>query len=131
MAVIEMRSVPHACSVGTLVDLGRDYRTARTVRACLPNQPTYDFAISTNAYRRHLQAATPREMQSSLEAICTYLGRVTGLTGQLSTADSEFHFPGNLGQAANCWLKLEWYAPNKYWVLLLPEEQLRSGLKLA
>jgi hypothetical protein len=131
MSEIHMQSVPQAVSMGALVDLASDYRTSQSLRGCLPHLSKYPFAISSAAFRRHLQIATPSERQFRMEAICRFLGKWLELADKSAASDLEFRFPGGAGQTESCSLKLVWYATNQYWVLLLPDEELHADLELA
>ena len=131
MNLINVESIQHAVNAGTLVELASDYRTSRTVKACLPKQPAYAFAISSTAFRRHLEGGTPGQRQLRMEAVCAFLCKVLGLSGTPTSRDLEFNFPEGVGQTETCALKLHWYEANHYWVLLLPDEQLRPQLRLA
>src|SRR2546426_2122200 len=126
MNLITVESIRHAVNAGTLVELANDYRTSRVVRACLPKQPAYSFAISSTAFSRLLEVGTRGQRQLRMEAICTFLCKVLGLSGTPTPRDLEFNFPEDVGHTETCALKLHWYAANDYWVLLLPDEQLRS-----
>ncbi len=66
-----------------------------------------------------------------MEAIGAFLTKVLGLREKPSPSDLEFRFPGEVGPLASCSLKLEWFAPDQYWVILLPHEQIHSVLKLS
>jgi len=130
MASIVIESIRQAVSKGTLIDLAEDYRTSRSIRACLPRQTTYPFAISAAAFSQEVQPGTQRDRQSRLDAIGAFLTKVLGLREKPKAADLELHFPGHAGQSNSCALKLAWFAPDKYWVMLLPDEQLQPALKL-
>lgn len=131
MAVIHIESIRQAVNKGTLIELADDYRTSRTIRACLPWQTSYPFAISTTAYSQEVQSGTVGDRHSRMDAIGVFLGKFVGHSGNPSPADLELKFPGQAGSTARNSLKLEWFAPNKYWVILLPHEQLQQVLKSA
>ncbi len=131
MAVIQIQSIQHAVSMGALIALADDYRTSRTIRACLPGLSSYPFAISAAAFNQELRLGTAGKRQSRMEAIAASLSKVLGLREKPSAADLELTFPAEAGQPLACSLKLQWFAPNSFWVLLLPHEELRSVLKLA
>jgi len=131
MAVIHVQSIQDAVSKGTLIELANDYRTSRTVRAFLPRQTTYSLAISTAAFSQRVEQGTVGDKQSRMEAICAFLNKALGLSGTPSPTALWFTFPGAIGTPENFSLKLEWFAPSKYWVVLLPDEQIRPILKLA
>ena len=129
MAVIIIESVRRAFEQGTLIDLAADYRTSRTIRASLPRQGTYPFAISAAAYGQEVQSGTPRDRQTRMELIGAFLGKVRGLREKPTPSDLELRFPGEAG--SSCSLKLQWFAPGQYWVFLLPQDQLQPMLELA
>jgi len=131
MTVIRVQSIQHAISKGTLIQLANDYRTSRTVRACLPKQTSYALAISATAFQEQVQQGTVGDKQSRMEAICNFLSKALGLKGTPMPSDLQFRFPGESGKPESFSLKLEWYAPSKYWVVLLPDEQIQPILKLA
>lgn len=115
----------HAISKGALIDLATDYRTSRTLRAWLPPTAAGAFAISAAAYHEQVTAAAADLRQSRLEAICVLLSRVSASADQPAAPDQRGtsrpvrELPGSPP------LKVEWYAPGNYWVVLLPGEQLQ------
>lgn len=131
MTVIHVQSIQDAVNKGALIELASDYRTSRTVRAWLPKQTPYPFAISTAAYHQHVEQGTAGEKLSRTEALCVFLSKAVGLDGQSSRSNVEVRPPGNGGKLQEHPLKLEWYAPNNYWVILLADEQIQPGVKLA
>jgi hypothetical protein len=128
MTVINVQSIKDAVRMGTLIELSSDYRTSAFVRTILPkNTPC---AISPAAFRRHVQQGTAGERRSGVEALCVFLSSAFGFRGKPSQADSGLQFPREGGKLQGQPLKLEWYAPNEHWVVLLPDEQLRPVLNL-
>jgi hypothetical protein len=129
MTVINIQSVKDAVHTGTLIELSSDYRTAASVRTLLPkNTPC---AISSAAFRKHIHGPTAGDKRSGMETLCVFLSRAFGLGGIPPTADSRFQLPGDGVKLLSQPLKLEWYAPDKRWVILLPDEQLQPAMKLA
>ena len=131
MATIQIRSIQEAISNGTLIALADDYRTSRFLRASLPRQSRCAFVISPAAFNRYLQQGELREKQSRIEAVCAFFNKILGLRGTPSQSDLEFRFPGEDEVPGVYSLKLEWYARDNSWVMLLPDEQIAPGLKLA
>lgn len=72
-----------------------------------------------------------REKQSRMEALCGFLSKALGLGEKTSQSRFEFKLPGKGGESVDSPLKLEWYAPNKYWVILLPDEQIQLAVQPA
>jgi len=130
MADLVIDSIRAAIAQGKLIDLAEDYRTSRSIRACLPRQTDYPFAISTTAFNQEVQQGTPRQRQSRLDIIGAFLTKVLALGEKRRPADLELRFPGEASESSVGALKLTWFAPNKYWVILLPNEQLQSTLKV-
>lgn len=128
MAVIDIKSVQDAIAKGKLIDLASDYRTSGTVRACLPRLAFPAVAISVSAYLRHVQSGTSGDPSSRLEAVCAFLSKALGVDGKPPQPDLEFKILGENGRGWNVPLKLEWYGPSKYWVILLTDEQLRAAV---
>jgi len=129
MTVINIESVKDAVDTGSLIELSSDYRTSASVRALLPkNTPC---AISPAAYRQHTQQPTAGERRFGMEALCVFLSRAFGPGGTPSPGDSRFQFLWEGAKLQSQPLKLEWYAPDKHWVILLPDEQLQPVLRLA
>jgi hypothetical protein len=124
MTEVEVQSIQDSVRKGTLVELSTDYRTSRTVRAYLPGQAP--CAMSTTAFRQHVLQGTAGEKRSRVEAICAVLGNVLKRGGEVSQPWFEFRFHGKDGRPQSYPLKVEWFAPNKYWVVLLPNECLRT-----
>jgi hypothetical protein len=124
MSVINFRSIPDAVSKGALIDLSNDYRTSGTVRACLSPQTTCTFAISKAAYSRYLQPPA-QDRNARVEAVCFVLRTVLGFKRAPSSSDLEFRLLGRSGTPEDPALKLEWYAQDKCWVVLLADEQLQ------
>jgi hypothetical protein len=131
MAVIHVHSIQDAVSKGAFIEPASDYRTSRTVRACLPKQTRCAFVISTAAFSQQVQQGTVREKQTRMEALCAFLSKSIGLGEKPSPSRLEFRLPGENGETENSLLKLEWYAPNNYWVILLPDEQIQPIMKHA
>ena len=127
MAQVDGQSIQDSLRKGTLVELSSDYRTAITARTYLP-EPA-QCAMSTTAFRRHVLQGKAGEKQSRVEAICEVLSSILKLTVGAAESRFEFRFFGEDGRAQSHPLKLEWFAPNKYWVVLLPEENLRTVMK--
>jgi hypothetical protein len=125
MSVIRVQSIPDAVSKGTLIEPANDYRTSGTMKACLPSQTTCAFAISTTAFSQQVQQGTAGDKRSRMEALCAFLKKVLGYSGRPSQSDLQFRLPGESGKPEERLLKLEWYAPNRYWVVLLSNEQLQ------
>jgi hypothetical protein len=121
---VDVQTVQDSIMKGTLVELSSDYRTSGTVRACLPKQTL--CVMSTTAFRRHLLQGTANEKQSRVEAICAVLSSALKSGEQTSQPWVEFKFCGEDGRPQSHPLKLEWFAPNRCWVVLLPDEHLRS-----
>ena len=124
MTQLNVQSIQDSVRKGTLVELASDYRTSRTVRAFLPEQAL--CAMSTSAFDQHLQQGTIGEKQSRVEAICAVLEDVLTLSGETARPGFDFTFRGENGRPERHPLKLEWFAPNKCWVVLLPSECLRT-----
>jgi hypothetical protein len=129
MTVINVQSIKDAVSKGALIDLASDYRTAGVAKASLPKNTA--CAMSMEGYRQHVQEGTTSDRRSRLEAICLFLGKALGLGVTPSPPDSRFRFPKTGAIPESSLLKLEWYAPDEYWVVLLAEEELRPVLKPA
>ncbi len=126
MAIIRLRSIHEAVGKGMLIELANDYRTSRTVRAWLPGQTAGAIAISSAAFSQHVQQGSTSETQSRMEALCVSLSKVLGIGGKPSKPGLEFRLPGAGARPADRPLKLEWYAPSNYWVIMLSDEQLQS-----
>ena len=125
MPVIRVQSIPDAVSKGTLIELANDYRTSGAMKACLPSQTACAFAISTAAFSQQVHQGTAGDKRSRIEALCAFLKRVLGYSGRPSPSDLQFRLSGESGKPEDRPLKLEWYAPNRYWVILLSSEQLQ------
>jgi hypothetical protein len=129
MTIINVQSIKDAVSKGALIDLASDYRTAGVAKASLPKNTA--CAMSTEGYLQHVQQGTTSDRRSRVEAICSFLGKALGLGIKPSQPDSRFRFPRVGAIPESALLKLEWYAPDEYWVVLLAEEELRTVLKPA
>jgi hypothetical protein len=125
MAVIQIQSIKDVVRQGRLVDLTNDYRTAVTVRAFLPRT---QFAMSVEAFSQHLQRQSVDEMRARVDALCASLGEALrgGAGGMPSKPDFEYRFFGRDRKQQSHPLKLRWFAPNRYWVILLPDEEIRQ-----
>jgi hypothetical protein len=124
MIQVEIQSIQDSIRKGTLVELSSDYRTSRAMRAHLPTPA--QCAMTSTAFRQHVLQGTTVEKLLRVEAICAVLGTVLKLNGKSPGGSFEFRFFGDDGRPQSVPLKLEWFAPNKHWVVLLPNEQLRS-----
>jgi len=124
MTLVDVQSIQDSVRNGTLVELSSDYRTSATIRACLPGP--FLFAMSTTAFHRHVLQGTAGDTRSRLEAICAVLSKVLKTGGEVTRPWVEFTSLGKGGQPHSYPLKLEWFAPNRCWVVLLPDEQLRT-----
>jgi hypothetical protein len=131
MREIFIESIRHAVTQGTLIDLAGDYRTSRSIRACLPRQSSYPFAISATAFHQEMEPGTARDRQTRLDLVGAFLTKVIGLCQKPNATDLELRFPRETGNSNGVSLKAAWFAPDKYWVVLLPQEELRPMLKLA
>ena len=129
MTIINIQSIKDAVSKGSLIELASDYRTSATAKAFLPKN--LSCAMSTEAYRQNVRRGTTGDRRSGVETICAFLSKALGLGGNASQSDFRFRFPREGEKPQNDPLKLEWYAPEKYWVVLLPDEEIRAVLKLA
>jgi len=127
MTLVDVQSIQDSVRNGTLVELSSDYRTSATIRACLPGP--FLCAMTTTAFHRHVLQGTAGETQSRLQAICAVLSKVLKTGGEVTRPRIEFQIVGNGGQPQSYPLKLEWFAPNRCWVVLLPDEQLRTVSK--
>jgi len=58
-----------------------------------------------------------------------FLGKAIGVGVNSSQPGSRFRFPKAGAIPESSLLKLEWYAPDEYWVAVLPEEELRPVLR--
>jgi hypothetical protein len=123
MTHLDVHSIKDSVQQGTLVELSSDYRTSSTVRAYL--SPQVPCAMSTTAFRQHVLQGTAGEKRSRVEAICAVLSNALKVGGEAPQSWVEFTFRGNDGRPQSYPLKVEWFAPNKCWVVLLPEESLR------
>jgi hypothetical protein len=124
MTQVEIQSIQDSLRKGTLVELSSDYRTSRAMRAHL-RKPA-QCAMSITAFRQHILQGTTVEQLSRVEAICAVLSDVLQLNGESPGGRFEFRFFGEDGRSRSFPLKLEWFAPDKHWVVLLPNEQLRA-----
>jgi hypothetical protein len=122
MKLIEVETFADAVRKGTLVDLSNDYRTSRTIYSYLP-RPTR-CAMSAAAFRQNLVQGTAGERQLRIESICTVLTSILAAREADERPSVEFSFRGTDGQPQGERLKLQWFAPDQYWVVLLPDEQL-------
>lgn len=129
ITLVDIQSIKASVQKGTLVELSSDYRTSNIVRAYSPAQPKW--AMSITAFRRHVLQGTPNEKHSRVEAICAVLSNLLMRGGQASQPWIEFQFRGEDGRPQSYPLKVEWFAPNQYWVVLLPDESLRTVEKPA
>jgi hypothetical protein len=129
VTIINIESIKDAVSKGTLIDLATDYRTASIAKSSLPKNAA--CAMSLEGYRQHVQQGSVSDRRSRLEAICMFLGKALGLGGNPSQPDSRFRFPKAGAIPESSLLKLQWYAPDAYWVVLLAEEELRPILRSA
>jgi hypothetical protein len=131
MAIIQVESIHHAISKGMFIELARDYRTSRTVKAFMPDATSCVCAISTAAFSQHIQQGTARERQSKMEALCIFVSQSVGHRGKPSPPEHKSIFFREDPKPDAFPLKLEWYAPDKYWVVLLPDEQIQTAAALA
>ena len=129
MTIINIQSIKDAVSKGSLIELASDYRTSATAKAFLPKN--LSCAMSMEAYRQNVQRGMTVDRRSGVETVCAFLSKALGLGGDASQPDFRFRFPRECEKSQNDPLKLEWYAPEKYWVVLLPDEEIRPVLKLA
>ena len=129
MTIINIKSIKDAVSKGSLIELASDYRTSGTARAFLSKN--LSCAMSMEAYRRNVHGGTAVDRRSGVETVCAFLSKALGQGGDASQPDFGFKFPREGEKPQNDSLKLEWYAPEKYWVVLLPDEEIRAVLKLA
>ena len=129
MTIIYIRSIKDAVSKGSLIELASDYRTSGTARAFLSKN--LSCAMSMEAYRQNVHGGTAVDRRSGVETICAFLSKALGQGGNASQSDSRFGFHREGEKSQNDLLKLEWYAPERYWVLLLHEEEIRPVLKSA
>jgi hypothetical protein len=127
MIRVEVQTIQDAVRNGTLVELASDYRTSRAMRTHLPAPA--QCAMSITAFRQHILQGTPVEKQSRVEAICAVLSSVLKRNGESPGGWFEFRFFSENGRVQSVSLKLEWFAPDKHWVVLLPNEQLRVVAK--
>ena len=109
------------------MELFSDYRTSGTLRAYLPGQT--QCAMSTAAFRQHVLQGTANEKRSRVDAMCAVLSGALKGNGEAPRPWFEFRFQSEDGRPQSYPLKLEWFAPNKCWVVLLPEEQLQIVMK--
>ena len=123
MAVIEVQSIKELVKVGKVVDLTNDYRTAITVRSSLPGSSFY--AMSAGAFRQFLQQQSVDDMRTRVDGFCDSLSHALGVTGKPATPAFEYRFFGRDRQPQSCPLKLQWFAPDRYWVILLPDEEIQ------
>ncbi len=129
MTIINIQSIKDAVSKGSLIELASDYRTSGTAKAFLPKN--LSCAMSMEAYRQNVRRGMTADRRSGVETVCAFVGKALGLGGNASQPEYRFKFPRQNEQPQNDPLKLEWYAPEKYWVVLLPDEEIRPVLKLA
>ena len=127
MTQVGVQSIQDSLLKGRLVELTSDYRTSTTVRAYFPEKT--QCAISATAFRQHVLQGTADEIRSRVDAICAALGSVLKLNGEAPGPRFEFRFFGGNGRPESHPLKLEWFAPNKHWVVLLPDENLQTVMK--
>jgi hypothetical protein len=125
MAVIHIASIKDVVRQGKLVDLNNDYRTAVTVRASLPER-TF-CAISAEAFRQSLQQKPGEDMRARVDALCASLREALGRSGDPSGVDFEYRFFGSDRKPQSRPLKVRWFAPNRYWVILLPDEEIQQA----
>jgi hypothetical protein len=123
MATIHIPSIKDVVRQGKLVDLTSDYRTATTVKTSLPER-TY-CAMSAEAFRQSLQQPPVEDIRPRVEALCASLREALGHSGKPSEADFEYRFFGRDRKPQSCPLKVRWFAPNRYWVILLRDEEIR------
>jgi hypothetical protein len=124
MVVIQISSIKDVVRQGKLVDLNNDYRTAVTVKGSLPER-TF-CAMSAEAFRQSFQQKPAEEMGARVEALCTSLKEALGRSGNPSEADFEYRFFGSDRKPQSRPLKVRWFAPNRYWVILLPDEEIQQ-----
>jgi len=127
MIQVDIHSIKDSVQMGTLVELSSDYRTSSTIRAYLPDETR--CAMSATAFRQHVLQGTAGEQRSRAEALCAVLSNVLKMNGEAPRPWFEFRFHSEDGQPQSYPLKLEWFAPSKYWVVLLPQESLRAVVK--
>jgi hypothetical protein len=127
MTQVAAQSIQDSLRKGKLVELTSDYRTSTAVRAHLPEKT--QCAMSSAAFRQHVLQGNATEIRSRVDAICAALSSVLKLKGEAPGPRFEFRFFGGNGQPQSHPLKLEWFAPNKHWVVLLPDENLRTVMK--
>ena len=123
MTVIQVQSIKDVVRQGKLVDLTNDYRTARTLRASLPDQT--HFAMTAGAFQQYLQERSGDEMRARVDGLCASLNDALRRAGKPSTLDFEYRFFGGDRKPQSGPLKLQWFAPNRYWVIMLPDEEIR------
>jgi hypothetical protein len=129
MTIINIQSIKDAVSKGSLIELASDYRTSSTAKAFLPKN--LSCAMSMEAYRQNVPRGTTGDRRSGVETVCAFLSKALERGRDASQPESGFKFPREGEKPQNDPLKLEWYAPEKYWVLLLPNEEIRPVLKPA
>ena len=124
MAVIPIPSIKYVVRQGKLVDLSNDYRTGRTVRASLSGQAHY--AMTAAAFGQYVQQPSGEEMRARVDGLCASVNDTLRRGGQPFTLDFEYRFFGGDRKPQSCPLKLQWFAPDRYWVISLPDEVLRQ-----
>lgn len=124
MTLVSVLSIRHSVQNGTLVELSSDYRTSSAMRAHLSTPA--QCAMSITAFRQHILQGPTVERRSRTEAICAALSSLLKRNGESPGGWFELRFFAEDGRLQSFPLKLEWFAPDKHWVVLLPNEQLRA-----
>lgn len=122
MTAIQVRDIKHGVRLGKLIDLRNDYRTRAIVRTTLPDDIL--LAMSSVAFQQHIEEGPAEEMQARLQSLCDSLRDALGGDGKPSQPDFAFKVRGKDGRTENHSLKVEWLDPNKYGVILLPQEHV-------
>ncbi|NQU09834.1 hypothetical protein HQ590_03515 [bacterium] len=129
MTVINISSIKDAVNKGTFIELSSDYRTASSVRAFLPRE--IPCAMSAAAFHQHVERATADERRLSLQRLCAFLSSRMNLHGKLARSETRSQSPDAKDPSPPLPLKLEWFAPDKYWVILMPDEAIQPIVKPA
>ena len=87
---------------------------------------TAHYAMTAAAFGQYVQQPSGEEMRARVDGLCASVNDTLRRVGKPSTQDFEYRFFGGDRKPQSCPLKLQWFAPDKYWVISLPDEDIRQ-----